>query len=527
MKVRFLLLLAVLSVCANAARAGTGDPRDQAGHAARGIVGIQIASTQDGQTVIARVIDGGAAAAAGITAGDVITAVNGQSISGVDMADIAHQMAGAVGTNLTLSVRHTDGTRQDYTLTRRALTVPAGGADNSPPSQGAGQPGNPLDQTPPTSAAPSTQASEPGAPKPSAAGQTLILNRQTIHDDQAGVDAFTVFVPAGWTVDAKFYWDARRFDPVHPILRISNPNGPEAYANYGGRWEAMDYSRSTPLVRGTRPIRPPERSVDSGSFVRTMFRDPADLVQNTMSQVMGNELQTARLVERQDMPELAALQLPGYNGMRGANVRVTRLRYEYTFGGTPVQEDLYVSVGSVPLPGPGGMVSWYFSVVSFRAEKGKLDDNFGLLYAIGSSAKPTLQYSAVVQNVVQQLKDALNTEHQTEMMTLNAYAQRSAIRAQSAQAISQTQQDTYNNQIKAQDETAEKWSQLARGVETRYNPDDPDKTPVEVPSGYSNVWMNGLNQVVLSNDNSYVPTNDPSLGNVSGTFHKMSDPVNP
>jgi hypothetical protein len=133
----------------------------------------------------------------------------------------------------------------------------------------------------------------------------------------------------------------------------------------------------------------------------------------------------------------------------------------------------------------------------------------------------------VVQNVVQQLKDALNTEHQTEMMTLNAYAQRSAIRAQSAQAISQTQQDTYNNQIKAQDETAEKWSQLARGVETRYNPDDPDKTPVEVPSGYSNVWTNGLNQVVLSNDNSYVPTNDPSLRNVPGTFQKMSDPVNP
>jgi hypothetical protein len=227
------------------------------------------------------------------------------------------------------------------------------------------------------------------------------------------------------------------------------------------------------------------------------------------------------------MPELAALHLPDYNGMSGAKVTVTRLRYEYTLQGKPVQEDLYVYIGSVPLPGPGNMLSWSFSAFSCRAEKGKLDNDMGLFYAIHCSMKATVQYYALVQNKVEDLKQALNIQHQTEMNTINAYAQRSAIRANSEQAITQTQQETYNNQIKAQDETAEKWSEVARGVETRFNPSDPDKTPVEVPSGYSNVWMNGSNQLVLSNDASYVPTNDPALQNMQGTFEKMSDPVNP
>jgi hypothetical protein len=508
MKLRFLVLLAVFTACTNPARGDGDSPLDQPDHAAYGGIGIQITSTEDGQTLIAKVIDGGAAAAARITAGDAITAVNGQPISGVAQADIARQIAGAVGTNVTISVRHTDGTQQDYTLIRRVIAAIPVTPGDSAPTPGTGQFANPPNQIPSTGVIPPTRRPDPGAPKSNAAAErAVILSRQTIRDEQNDVDALTVLVPAGWKVQCKFNWNVARFDPVHPILRVLNPNGAEAYANYGAKWYFTDYSRSTPLVPGVPPLRPPNGSNDGGSIVRTMFSDPADFVTKfAINQVMEKELQTARLVDAQDMPQLGALALAEYNGIPGAAASVTRLRYEYDLQGKPVQEDVYVTIGSAPLP--GGTRNWYGRVTSFRAEKGMLDDNMGLLYTIECAARPTLEYYALVQEVTEKLKVTLQIQHDTEMYALNAAAQRSAIRAHSAQVIAQNQKDAYDYQMKAQDETAARWSQVAWGVETRMNPIT--QTPIEVPDAFAHSWVDDAGNVLGSKNPGYDVKDDPS-----------------
>jgi carboxyl-terminal processing protease len=61
---------------------------------------------------------------ANIQPGDVITAVNGNSIAGKDADAVTTQIRGPAGTNVTLTIASKDGTSRDVTLTRREVNIP-------------------------------------------------------------------------------------------------------------------------------------------------------------------------------------------------------------------------------------------------------------------------------------------------------------------------------------------------------------------------------------------------------------------
>ncbi len=56
--------------------------------------------------------------------GDVITAVNGQSIAGKDADAVTGRIRGPAGTKVTLTVASPDGSKRDVTLTRREVEIP-------------------------------------------------------------------------------------------------------------------------------------------------------------------------------------------------------------------------------------------------------------------------------------------------------------------------------------------------------------------------------------------------------------------
>jgi carboxyl-terminal processing protease len=56
--------------------------------------------------------------------GDVITAVNGQSIAGKDADAVTGRIRGPAGTKVTLTVASPDGFKRDVTLTRREVEIP-------------------------------------------------------------------------------------------------------------------------------------------------------------------------------------------------------------------------------------------------------------------------------------------------------------------------------------------------------------------------------------------------------------------
>ena len=83
-------------------------------------VGIGITITQDEDTgtfPIVTVTDGGPASSAGLQAGDVITAINGQDVTALSMSELRSLVRGEEGTTLSLTYRRGD-TETTCTLTR-------------------------------------------------------------------------------------------------------------------------------------------------------------------------------------------------------------------------------------------------------------------------------------------------------------------------------------------------------------------------------------------------------------------------
>jgi carboxyl-terminal processing protease len=61
---------------------------------------------------------------AGIKAGDVILAVDGESTEGWSLQTAVERIRGPEGTDVTITVRHTDRTEQDITVTRQTVDLP-------------------------------------------------------------------------------------------------------------------------------------------------------------------------------------------------------------------------------------------------------------------------------------------------------------------------------------------------------------------------------------------------------------------
>jgi carboxyl-terminal processing protease len=91
-------------------------------------------SQQNNEIVIIRPYPNSPAESAGIQAGDVITAVDGESTEGWPVDQAVLRIRGEKGTNVTLSVRRLDGTELDVTIERDEVQVdsvttsPPGGA---------------------------------------------------------------------------------------------------------------------------------------------------------------------------------------------------------------------------------------------------------------------------------------------------------------------------------------------------------------------------------------------------------------
>lgn len=83
-------------------------------------VGIQY---KDEGILISRVIPGGTAEEAGLEAGDIIVSIDGVSCVPGQESDV-NRITGPAGTQVTIEVLRADGTRQSFTLARRAFTVP-------------------------------------------------------------------------------------------------------------------------------------------------------------------------------------------------------------------------------------------------------------------------------------------------------------------------------------------------------------------------------------------------------------------
>jgi carboxyl-terminal processing protease len=78
----------------------------------------------DGKTVVAELYENGPVAKAGVKPGDIIIAVNGESIEGRSSDEIGNLMRGAPGTTLTMTLKHPlSGKEEVKTITREEIKM--------------------------------------------------------------------------------------------------------------------------------------------------------------------------------------------------------------------------------------------------------------------------------------------------------------------------------------------------------------------------------------------------------------------
>ncbi len=88
-----------------------------------GGIGISAGAVEEGLE-LSNVYEGLPAAAAGLVPGDIITAVDGILAEGVSAALVSEWLRGAVGSRVTVTVKHRDGRVENHTLTRALVVIP-------------------------------------------------------------------------------------------------------------------------------------------------------------------------------------------------------------------------------------------------------------------------------------------------------------------------------------------------------------------------------------------------------------------
>jgi carboxyl-terminal processing protease len=87
-------------------------------------VGIQLNQLDDGRVEVVTPIDGSPAFKAGVMAGDIIEKVNGESLDGLRLPDVIKKIAGPLGSQVKLFVKHVTGDEAELTMTREEIVVP-------------------------------------------------------------------------------------------------------------------------------------------------------------------------------------------------------------------------------------------------------------------------------------------------------------------------------------------------------------------------------------------------------------------
>src|SRR5947208_6692203 len=88
-------------------------------------VGIQLDQRPEGGPIeVVTPIDGSPAFKAGVQAGDIITKVNGESVEGMRLQEVVKRIAGKIGTEVRLTVKHASGEEVELKMQREEIVVP-------------------------------------------------------------------------------------------------------------------------------------------------------------------------------------------------------------------------------------------------------------------------------------------------------------------------------------------------------------------------------------------------------------------
>jgi hypothetical protein len=229
-----------------------------------------------------------------------------------------------------------------------------------------------------------------------------------------------------------------------------------------------------------------------GNILYQPIGDVAQFIQIFYVPTALRQLQNARIVGREDLHKVSA-QVAQMSGGQ-STARSGRVRYEYWVGSQPWEEDVYVTLVYTPV-----QMGTFWSVTSahsFRAPKGLLDR----LTPVMSTTVNTLRLSPDWYGAYLYVQKLFNDRMFQSIRNARAISETIS---RNSEEIRQMSSDSYRRRCEADDRISRKYSEYIRGVETYRNPYE--NRPVQLPSGYSNVWVNRLGEYVLSDQAGFNP----------------------
>lgn len=332
------------------------------------------------------------------------------------------------------------------------------------------------------------------ARRPQADGFQTFVPYQYI-DPATQMPAFRLLIPKGWLVEGAVQWSETPALPVISRFRFYNPNGLEElnfYPAHSFFWTNNQMTLST---------KPP----GSQMFGSTVAK-PLDLEAAFKRVVIPGAHRNPKgmqVLMTQDVPKLAQLAKgqpqPGVN----AQAHAGKMRIVYQENGKPIEEEFYAAVAQfiMEMPasgysGPSFINYWYIDYVfSFRAEKGKLDQNAGIFQTMIYSVKLNPKWFAKAVNVKEMLaqQNIQRTKHIGRIGRMIAKA---------GSDLREDQMREWERRQNVYDRVARHQSDTIRGVDRYY--DERAGREVELPTG-GHAWGNNLGEYVVTESPSFNP----------------------
>jgi hypothetical protein len=136
------------------------------------------------------------------------------------------------------------------------------------------------------------------------------------------------------------------------------------------------------------------------------------------------------------------------------------------------------------------------SAYSFRAPKGQLDRLTPMMNTTVSSARLSPEWYGGYMYVQKLFQDRMN-------QSIKNAAAISATITRNSEEIRKMYSESYRKRSESQDRISQSFSEYIRGVETYKNPYE--GRPVQLPSGYSDAWVNARGEYLLSNNAGFNP----------------------
>ena len=306
------------------------------------------------------------------------------------------------------------------------------------------------------------------------------------------IKAFTVLAPQGWNYDAKVEWHHEYENLASANVLIKNPaNG-----------DQVQIYPFIPYVWNPNALVPlPVGGIYLGGYVMAPIQDPAVFIQQVVIPAFRPGIANVQVLDKTPLTQVAqTIWQTTYASNKNYGVSAASFTIRYNLNGGTFDETFYCALNYATDPSLPGAVLWRPEwIFSTRAFAGELQNNQGLMMAAATSVTVDMKWFAGYLQVHKLWQDG-------QMAAIRSAGELSRYVSGVNASIDQTIISGYKDRQASEDRVFDSFSESIRGVET-YN-DLVNGGNVQLPSGYSNVWVNTSGEYFLTNDAGV----DPNVG---------------